>query len=67
MIAHYGVDNGLDDPAVAKSYEDNVPYTPAWQEKITGVNAAHVIQVAREFADNGQNSWPQHGHRGCWT
>ncbi|AXV66321.1 nitrate reductase subunit alpha [Pseudoalteromonas lipolytica] len=56
MIAHYGVDNGLDDPAVAKSYEDNVPYTPAWQEKITGVNAAHVIQVAREFADNADKT-----------
>ncbi|OUL59005.1 nitrate reductase subunit alpha [Pseudoalteromonas ulvae] len=56
MIAHYGVDNGLDDPDVAKTFYDDVPYTPAWQEKITGVNADHVIQIAREFADNANKT-----------
>ena len=52
MVAHYGIDRGLDDPATAKSYADNVPYTPAWQESITSVPAAKVITVARAFADN---------------
>lgn len=56
MIAHYGVDNGLDDPNVAKDFHDDVPYTPGWQEKITGVNADHVIQIAREFADNADKT-----------
>ena len=56
MIAHYGVDNGLNDPDVAKTFYDDVPYTPAWQEKITGVNADHVIQIAREFADNANKT-----------
>ncbi|MCG7533477.1 nitrate reductase subunit alpha [Pseudoalteromonas sp. OOF1S-7] len=56
MVAHYGVDNGLNDPAVAKTLHDDVPYTPAWQEKITGVNAEHVIQIAREFADNADKT-----------
>jgi nitrate reductase alpha subunit len=51
MVAHYGVDRGLDDPAVAASYEDDLPYTPKWQEAITSVPADHVIRVAREFAD----------------
>ncbi len=56
MTAHYGIDRGLDDPNVAQSYEDNVPYTPAWQETITGVPAEHVIQVARRFADNANKT-----------
>jgi len=51
MMAHIGVDRGLpgDYPS---SYDDaTAPYTPAWQESITGVAKEHVIQVAREFAD----------------
>ena len=50
MVAHYGVDNGLLDQNVARSFDDDAPYTPAWQEKITGVDRADVIRVAREFA-----------------
>jgi nitrate reductase / nitrite oxidoreductase, alpha subunit len=56
MIAHYGVDNGLGDSNTAKSYQDDVPYTPAWQQQITGVDADHVIQIAREFADNAHKT-----------
>lgn len=51
MMAHAGVGRGLpgDYPV---DYDDPKPYTPAWQESITGVKKAHVIQVAREFAEN---------------
>jgi nitrate reductase alpha subunit len=56
MIAHYGVDQGQGGDHVAGSYDDDVPYTPAWQEKITGTPRAHVIQVAREFADNADKT-----------
>lgn len=49
-VANYGVDNGYGGENVATSYEDNVPYTPAWQERVTGVKPADVIRVAREFA-----------------
>jgi nitrate reductase alpha subunit len=38
---------GLDDP---------VGCTPAWQEPITGVDAAMVARVAREFARNAERS-----------
>jgi nitrate reductase alpha subunit len=39
------------------SYEDaDSPYTPAWQEPITGVPARAVARVAREFADNADRS-----------
>ncbi|MEN9482715.1 MAG: hypothetical protein RJB37_595 [Pseudomonadota bacterium] len=50
LLAQYGVDRGLGGGNVASSYDDNVPGTPAWQEKITGVPRAEVIQIAREFA-----------------
>ncbi|HET7658628.1 MAG TPA: molybdopterin-dependent oxidoreductase, partial [Bacillales bacterium] len=51
MMAHVGVNRGLDGD-YPKDYDDEKPYTPAWQEKITGVKREHAIQVAREFADN---------------
>jgi nitrate reductase alpha subunit len=56
MLANYGVDRGLGDDQVAKSFDDDLPYTPAWQEKITGVNRRQVIQVAREFADTADKT-----------
>ncbi|PXC04806.1 nitrate reductase subunit alpha, partial [Pseudomonas aeruginosa] len=38
-------------------YEDaDTPYTPAWQERITGVPAARATQVAREFADSADKT-----------
>ena len=52
LVANYGVDRGLGDDNVAKDYSDNIPYTPAWQEQITGVPANQIITVARQFADN---------------
>ncbi len=55
MCANYGVDRGLD-AACARSYEDDVPYTPKWQEKITGVDAAKLIAVAREFAQTAEKT-----------
>jgi nitrate reductase / nitrite oxidoreductase, alpha subunit len=50
FLANYGVDRGLGGGDVAKSFDDDVPYTPAWQEKITSVKRGDVIAVAREFA-----------------
>ncbi|MGB5987109.1 MAG: nitrate reductase subunit alpha [Desulfobacterales bacterium] len=37
-------------------YSDPKPYTPAWQEAITGVPAEDAIRVAREFADNAEQT-----------
>ncbi|WP_414439962.1 nitrate reductase subunit alpha [Burkholderia sp. 22PA0106] len=52
FIANYGLDQGLGGQDVAASYDDDLPYTPAWQEAITGVKRADAIAVARQFADN---------------
>ncbi len=56
MMANYGVDQGLNDNNCATSFDDDVPYTPAWQEKITGVDKDVVIRIAREFADNADKT-----------
>jgi len=57
MLANYGVardglpgvwPSGYDDPAEA--------YTPAWQASITGVAAQTAARIAREFADNAEES-----------
>ena len=50
-LANYGVNRGLGGEA-PKDFYDDVPFTPAWQEKITGVKRELVIQIAREFAQN---------------
>ena len=55
-LANYGVDQGLGGGNVALSFDDDVPYTPAWQEKHTGVPRAQVVQVAREFAQNAHDT-----------
>jgi len=57
MLAQYGVrrdglpgrwPSGYDDPDAA--------YTPAWQEPVTGVPAAAAARIAREFAQNSEDS-----------
>jgi nitrate reductase / nitrite oxidoreductase, alpha subunit len=56
-LATYGIERdglpgewptGYDDPAQ--------PYTPGWQEPITGVDAGRVARIAREFADNAERT-----------
>ncbi|MCL6597386.1 MAG: nitrate reductase subunit alpha [Alicyclobacillus macrosporangiidus] len=51
MMAHVGVRRGLPGEYPA-SYDHPMPYTPAWQEAITGVDRKQAIKIAREFADN---------------
>ncbi len=55
-MANYGVDRGLGGKNVARDYNDDVPYTPKWQQKHTGVKPEDVITVAREFADNADKT-----------
>jgi len=55
-VANYGVARGLAGENAALSYDDDTPYTPAWQEKITGVKRDQVIAVARQFADNADKT-----------
>jgi len=50
LLAQYGLDRGFGGEHVASSFDEDVPGTPAWQERITGVPRAEVIEIAREFA-----------------
>lgn len=50
LMGQYGVDRGLggDYPT---SYDDaKASYTPAWQEKLTGIDRQSVIKFAREWS-----------------
>jgi nitrate reductase / nitrite oxidoreductase, alpha subunit len=53
LMAHFGVGRGLpgDYP---QSYDDDAPYTPAWQEKLTGIDRQTVACFAREFAGTAE-------------
>lgn len=56
LVANYGLDRGLGGDHVATSYDENVPYTPAWAERITEVPRDQIITVAREFASNAEKT-----------
>src|SRR6516165_8422444 len=56
FAANYGIGRGFGGAYVAQSYDENVPYTPAWAEKITGVPRDQIVTVAREFALNAEKT-----------
>jgi len=53
LMAQFGVGRGLagDYPT---SYDDDMPYTPAWQEQYTHIGRDTVTRLAREFAANAE-------------
>jgi len=56
LMAHFGVnrDLGGDYPS---SYDDAEQiFTPAWQEKFTGIDKASVIKFAQEFANTAEKT-----------
>ena len=59
LVAHVGVRiKGMPETEgdYPTDYNDPQPYTPAWQEPITGVAKEDVIRVAREFAENAEKT-----------
>jgi nitrate reductase alpha subunit len=57
MLAQYGVGREGLGGDYATSYDDaTAPYTPAWQEAVTGVPASAAARIAREFAQNAEES-----------
>ncbi len=56
IIAHFGADRNLGGE-YAKNYdEEDKTYTPAWQEKFTGIGRETVIKFAQEFADTAEKT-----------
>ncbi|MDZ7577007.1 MAG: nitrate reductase subunit alpha [Candidatus Nanopelagicales bacterium] len=56
MLAQYGVGREGLPGEWPTGYDDPHPYTPAWQEEITGVPSSLAIRVGREFAKNAEES-----------
>ncbi|PKW14477.1 nitrate reductase subunit alpha [Saccharopolyspora spinosa] len=56
VLANYGVARAGLPGDWPSGPDDPKPHTPAWQEEITGVPAAQVTRVAREFARNAEES-----------
>ncbi len=56
QVAQYGIARGLAGELAAADFDDNTPYTPAWQEQITGVSRDQIITVARQFAENAHKT-----------
>ncbi|MBO0693750.1 MAG: nitrate reductase subunit alpha, partial [Acidimicrobiaceae bacterium] len=57
VMANYGVHRAGLPGEWPTGYDDaTVPYTPAWQERITSVPASAAARVAREFARNAEVS-----------
>jgi len=50
LMAQYGVGRGLEGDFPADYDDENLSYTPAWQERYTGIDRQTVIQFAREWA-----------------
>jgi nitrate reductase alpha subunit len=55
LMAQFGVGRGLpgDYPT---SYDDELPYTPAWQEKHSGIHRETCLRFAREWAANAEKT-----------
>jgi nitrate reductase alpha subunit len=57
LLAQYGVPRDGLPGSWPTGYDDaEEPYTPAWQEPITGVPAAAAARIGREFAANAEES-----------
>ena len=56
MMAQYGVAREGLPGEWPSGYDDPAPYTPAWQEEITGVPASMATRIGREFAANAEES-----------
>jgi nitrate reductase alpha subunit len=56
FCANYGLDRGLGGDWVTQDYAEDVPGSPAWAEKITGVEASKIVHVAREFAQTAEKT-----------
>ncbi|SEG98846.1 nitrate reductase alpha subunit [Nonomuraea solani] len=56
LLAQYGVHRPRLPGIWPTGYDATEPYTPAWQEPITGVPAARAVKIAREFATTAEKT-----------
>jgi nitrate reductase / nitrite oxidoreductase, alpha subunit len=56
LLAQYGAGREGLPGDWPQGYEDPEPYTPAWQQEVTGVDAGRAARIAREFARNAERT-----------
>ena len=56
LLAQFGVDRGLGGDYPADYDDEEQSYTPAWQERFTGVSRETVIKFAREWATTAEKT-----------
>lgn len=56
IMAQFGISRGLKGDYPESYDDDSIPFTPAWQEKETGIQRETVIRFAREWATNGEKT-----------
>jgi len=54
IMARFGVDRGMAGSHAADYDDADAPYTPAWQEDLTGIHRDTVIRFAQEWGRNGE-------------
>ena len=56
LMAQFGVDRELAGDYPQDYDDESSAYTPAWQEKYTGIDRANVVQFAREWASTAEKT-----------
>jgi nitrate reductase alpha subunit len=56
LMAQFGVSRGLAGDWPLDYDDEDAPYTPAWQERHTGVDRADVLRFAREWASTAERT-----------
>jgi nitrate reductase alpha subunit len=56
LFAQFGVGRGLPGEYAADYDDEGAAYTPAWQERFTGIPRADVIRFAREWAGTAERT-----------
>ncbi|HET7754372.1 MAG TPA: nitrate reductase subunit alpha [Anaeromyxobacteraceae bacterium] len=56
LMAQFGVARGLEGDYPHGYDDEEAPYTPAWQERYTGIGRNTVVQLAREWATTAERT-----------
>src|SRR5690606_35984896 len=56
LLAQFGVNRGLNGQWPQDMEKDEAPFTPAWQERFTGIKAGVVINFARQWAKTAEKT-----------
>jgi nitrate reductase alpha subunit len=56
LFARFGVSRGLPGEYPAGYDDEGAPYTPAWQERFTGISRSNVLRFAREWAGTAERT-----------